>query len=79
MVAIVLMGHPSQKTDKGKHKEGESSPISVKLGRYAMLFELLKSFEVISASARSDSRLQAFAEKLETRVALLLEAEVCTM
>jgi hypothetical protein len=77
MVAIVLMGNTG--ANKGKGKEGEMPRIAVKLGRYAVLVQLLKALDVMDNGAKVESRLKTFAEQLESRVAVMLEAEVCDL
>lgn len=74
MVAIVLMGNTG--VNKGKGKEGETPQLVVKLGRYAVLVQLLKALGAMDRSAKVESRLKTFAEHLEGRVAVMLEAEV---
>jgi len=74
MVAIVLMGNTG--VNKGKGKEGETPQLVVKLGRYAVLVQLLKALGAMDRSAKVESRLKTFAEQLESRVAVMLEAEV---
>ena len=74
MVAIVLMGNTG--VNKGKGKEGETPQLVVKLGRYAVLVQLLKALGAMERGAQVESRLRTFAEQLESRVAVMLEAEV---
>lgn len=74
MVAIVLMGNTGM--NKGKGKEGETPQLAVKLGRYAVLVQLLKALDAMERGAKVESRLRTFAEQLERRVAVMLEAEV---
>jgi len=74
MVAIVLMGNASPA--KGKGKEGQKSRLAVKLGRYAVLVQLLKALEKLDSGAKIENRLKSFAEQLESRLAVMLEAEV---
>jgi hypothetical protein len=75
MVAIVLMGNAGT-SNKGKHKEGHIPRVTVKLGRYAVLVLLLKALDKLDQTARAESRLKIFAEQLESRIAVTLEAEV---
>ena len=77
MVAIVLMGSAGPVASKGKVKQGQQSTLIVKLGRYAMLVELLKAFQVATRPGQVDSRVRTFVERLESRVAITLETEVC--
>lgn len=77
MVAIVLMGTAGKKVSKGKGRERQPTTAVVKIGRYAMIVELLKALQVAHRPGKADSRIQAFAERLESRVALMLESEVC--
>lgn len=74
MVAIVLMGNAS--TSKGKGKEGQTPRLVVKLGRYAVLFQLLKALGTLESAAKIENRLKGFAEQMESRLAVMLEAEV---
>jgi len=74
MVAIVLMGNTG--VNKGKGKEGETPQLVVKLGRYAVLVQLLKALGAIDRGAKVESRLRIFGEQLESRIAVMLEAEV---
>lgn len=74
MVAIVLMGNAS--TSKGKCKAGQTPRLAVKLGRYAVLVQLLKAFDTLDSAAKIENRLKSFAEQLESRLAVMLEAEV---
>jgi hypothetical protein len=77
MVAIVLMGNAGT-TNKGKGKEGEIPRLAVKLGRYAVLVQLLKALDKLDSPAKVENRLKNFAEQLESRIAVNLEAEVST-
>ena len=77
MVAIVLMGNAGPVASKGKGKQGQQSTLNVKLGRYAMVVELLKAFQIATRPGQVDSRVRTFVERLESRVAIMLEAEVC--
>jgi hypothetical protein len=74
MVAIVLMGNAG--APKGKGKEGQMPMTVVKLGRYAVLVQLLKALEKLDSGAKIENRLKSFAEQLESRLAVMLEAEV---
>jgi hypothetical protein len=74
MVAIVLMGNAS--SAKGKGKEGQMPRLAVKLGRYAVLVQLLKALDKLDSGAKIENRLKSFAEQLESRLAVMLEAEV---
>jgi hypothetical protein len=74
MVAIVLMGNAS--SAKGKGKEGQTPRLTVKLGRYAVLVQLLKALDKLDSGAKIENRLKSFAEQLESRLAVMLEAEV---
>lgn len=75
MVTIVLMGNTGS-ANKGKGKEGQIPRLAVKLGRYAVLVQLLKALDMLVPAAKVESRLKVFAEQLESRVSVLLEAEV---
>lgn len=77
MVAIVLMGSAGPKVYKGKGKEGQSDTSNVKLGRYAMMVELLKALKTAARPGQVPSRVRTFVERLESRVAIMLETEVC--
>jgi hypothetical protein len=74
MVAIVLMGNAS--SAKGKGKEEQTPTLAVKLGRYAVLVQLLKALDKLDSGAKIENRLKSFAEQLESRLAVMLEAEV---
>jgi hypothetical protein len=74
MAAIVLMGNAS--SAKGKGKEGQTPRLAVKLGRYAVLVQLLKALDKLDSGAKIENRLKSFAEQLESRLAVMLEAEV---
>jgi hypothetical protein len=74
MIAIVLMGNAS--SAKGKGKEGQTPRLAVKLGRYAVLVQLLKALDKLDSGAKIENRLKSFAEQLESRLAVMLEAEV---
>jgi hypothetical protein len=76
MVAIVLMGNAS--IAKGKAKEGQTPRLTVKLGRYAVLIQLLKALDKLDPGAKIENRLKSFAEQLESSLAVMLEAEVST-
>ncbi|WVQ78723.1 hypothetical protein IAT38_000810 [Cryptococcus sp. DSM 104549] len=75
MVTIVLMGDVAPKQSKGKGKEGQRGMVTVKLGRYAVLVELLEIWKGVTEQAGSGSRLRAWIEGLEARLAVFLEAE----
>ena len=78
MVAIVLMGAAGSKISKVKGKEpGQPGAATVKLGRYAMIVELLKALQLATRTSQTDSRVQSFVERLVSRVEIMLEAEVC--
>lgn len=77
MVAIVLMGTAGPRINKGKGKEGQASIVNVKLGRYAMIVELLKALQIATRPDQTDSKVRSFFERLESRVTIMLEAEVC--
>lgn len=77
MVAIVLMGNAGTKVNKGKNKDGHRPTATIKLGRYAMAVELLRGLEIATRPGKFDTRVVSFLEKLEGRVAMLLESEVC--
>jgi hypothetical protein len=77
MVAIVLMGNAS--TAKGKGREGQTPMAVVKLGRYAVLVQLLKALDKLDSGAKIENRLKSFAEQLESRLAVMLEAEVSAL
>ncbi|WVR03916.1 hypothetical protein IAU60_000915 [Kwoniella sp. DSM 27419] len=68
MIVIVLMGQPSPKEPKGKGKEGEMGLIAVKLGRYAVLVELILALEDVTEAAGSGTRLRLFIEAVEARL-----------
>lgn len=74
MVAVILMGNAG--SVKGKGKEGTNPRKVVKLGRYAVLVQLLKALDKLDQAAKVEDRLKSFAETLESRVAVMLEAEV---
>jgi hypothetical protein len=76
MVAVVLMGNAS--SAKGKGKEGQTPRLAVKLGRYAVLVQLLKALDKLDSGAKIENRLKSFAEQVESRLAVMLEAEVST-
>lgn len=76
MVAIVLMGTAGPKVNKGKGKEGHPTTGVVKLGRYAMVVELLKALQIAIRPGQVNSRLRSFIDRLESRVAIMLETEV---
>ncbi|WVF66993.1 hypothetical protein IAT40_001736 [Kwoniella sp. CBS 6097] len=75
MIVIVLMGEVAPKQPKGKGKVGERGTINVKLGRYAVLAELVDAFEKVDEPAGSGSRLRTFIEAIEARLGMFLEAE----
>ncbi|WWD16588.1 hypothetical protein CI109_101016 [Kwoniella shandongensis] len=75
MVTIVLMGDVAPKQSKGKAKEGETSVVNVKLGRYAVLVGFINALDNVKEFAGSGSRLRPFMEAVESRLALFLEAE----
>jgi hypothetical protein len=77
MVVIVLMGNAS--TAKGKGREGQTPMAVVKLGRYAVLVQLLKALDKLDSGAKIENRLKSFAEQLESRLAVMLEAEVSAL
>lgn len=75
MVMVVLVGNVSLQPAKGKGKaESEDLPtVNVKLGRYAVLVEL-----ILALSARklpSSSGMKDFLTQLETKLAAVLEME----
>jgi len=74
MVAIVLMGNASPA--KGKGKEGQTPMAIVKLGRYAVLVQLLKALDRLDTGAKIENRLKSYVEQLESRLAVMLEAGV---
>ena len=77
MLIIVLMGDISPKQGKGKTNEGELSLANVKIGRYAVLLELIKAFDDIDdEDARTGSRLRGFVEAIESGLSAMLAAEV---
>ena len=75
MIVIVLMADISPKAPKGKAKEGEQAIVNVKLGRYAVLVESIKALLTVDEPAGSGSRLRTFAEVVEARLGVQLEAE----
>lgn len=77
MMAIILLGDVSLKQSKGKGKEGERGLVNVKLGRYAVILELIGIFESDGEWGK-DGKLRAkgFADGLEGRLGVLLVAEV---
>lgn len=77
MVVIVLMGDMAPKQNKGKGKEGEKPIVSVKLGRYACLVELILALQEFSGTKAKDKLVKAFVEALESRLGVVLDAEVC--
>lgn len=76
MVVIVLMGQAAPKADKGKGKEGEVATVNVKLGRYACLIELLLALGSIEKGRGKDKGLRGFIDTVESRLGVMLEAEV---
>ncbi len=76
MVIIVLVGAAGPKQSKSKGKEGEHPDVHIKLGRYAVLLELIKAFEQSEESAGPGSRLRGFIDTIESRLLAMLEAEV---
>jgi len=48
----------------------------VKLGRYAVLVQLLKALDRLDTGAKIENRLKSYVEQLESRLAVMLEAEV---
>lgn len=74
MVAIVLMGNASPAKVKGK--EGQTPMAIVKLGRYAVLVQLLKALDKLDTGAKIENRLKSYVEQLESRLAVMLEAGV---
>lgn len=77
MVVIVLMGDVAVKQSKGKAKEGDGVIVKVKVGRYAVLLELVRAFEEIEEEAGSGNHLRGFIDAVESRVCGMLETEVC--
>lgn len=75
MIVIVLMGAATPKPAKGKEKEGETAIVTVRLGRYAVLLELISVLSHIDGPAGSGTRLRAFLEAIEQRFGAMLEAE----
>ncbi|OCF58018.1 hypothetical protein L486_04045 [Kwoniella mangroviensis CBS 10435] len=75
MVVIVLIGDVGPKQPKGKGKEGEKVTVNVKLGRYAVLVGLIEALGQVDEPAGSGSRLRAFIENVEARLAAFLKAE----
>lgn len=61
---------------KGKAKEGVAPQLTVKLGRYAVLVELLRALDKDDASIKADDRVKGFMEQLEIRVGAMIESEV---
>ena len=76
MVAIVLMGDVAPKQSKGKAKDGERAVGTIKLGRYAVLLQLVEAFADVEESAGSGTRLRGFVEAIESRLGMMIEAEV---
>lgn len=72
MVAIVLMGDVGPRQAKGKAKEGSPNVVTVKLGRYAMLVELILALGKI---VHVSPELRTFLTTLESRLGSLLEVE----
>ncbi|KAL1409523.1 hypothetical protein Q8F55_003506 [Vanrija albida] len=73
MVVIVLVGTITQRSAKGKTKEGTHGVVPVKLGRYAVLVELLIALQYLDA--KGVPALKAFVTTLETRFGTMLELE----
>jgi len=76
MVAIVLLGGAGLTPKQGKAKEGVAPQLTVKLGRYAVLVELLRALDKDDASIKADDRVKGFMEQLEVRVGAMIESEV---
>ena len=76
MIVIVLTGGAGTKPSKGKGKEGERVMATVRLGRYACLVELLSAVEALDQSDKKGRALKTFAETIENRMSVLLEAQV---
>lgn len=72
MIAIVLVGDVVPRPGKGKGKAGAPAVVHVKLGRYAILVELVVALHAIKST---DPQLGAFAQALETRLGAMLEIE----
>lgn len=72
MIAIVLVGDVAPRQAKGKGKEGTPGVIHVKLGRYAILVELILALKTVKGTS---SQLATFAQALETRLGAMLEIE----
>lgn len=72
MVAIVLVGDVAPRQPKGKGKEGAPGVVNVKIGRYAILVELILALQAVKTPS---SQLAAFAQALETRLGAMLEVE----
>lgn len=72
MLAIVLTGEAGPRKAKGKGKEGAANVISIRLGRYAVVLELLMAIKQIT---KPDVHEQELITTLESRVGFLLEAE----
>jgi hypothetical protein len=75
MVAIVLMGNVGT-VSNARSDEHQVPRLALKLGRYAVLVQLLKAMDKLDHAARVDKRLKTFAEQLENRIAVALDAEV---
>jgi hypothetical protein len=76
MVAIVLMGGAGVKANKTEAKVGQIVEASVKLGRYAVLVELLHALDKERSSIKADDRARLFMEQLDARVGMMVESEV---
>jgi hypothetical protein len=76
MVAIVLMGGAGLKANKTEIKAGQIVEASVKLGRYAVLVELLRALDKEKSSIKADDRARVFMDQLEARVGMMVESEV---
>ncbi|ORY29522.1 hypothetical protein BCR39DRAFT_531954 [Naematelia encephala] len=75
MVVIVLMGDVVPKESKGKGKEGERRIVNVKLGRYAVLAELITALHDVNVHGKGSDGFKGFAEILEQRLGSKLDAE----
>ncbi|KAK4687249.1 hypothetical protein P7C73_g2860, partial [Tremellales sp. Uapishka_1] len=73
MVTIVLIGDVGPKPSKGKGKEGEKRIVNVKLGRYAVLIELLNALNKLDD--KEMKAIKVFAESVESKLGIMLDTE----
>lgn len=76
MVVIVLMGDTAPKENKGKGREREKPIVTVKLGRYACLVELILALDQIPPATAKEKSVRTFLDSLENRIGAMAEAEV---